>query len=118
PPFSYLGQGQPPHPVDVSWKDRTWFTGGAFSVVARTALVAFALAWVQLRAGGGTVRRPRALAAPRRLAAVGLGVVAVAGLTGVRCRWLFDVATYTSWCWLAAVGGVPASQLVGLVLRG
>ncbi|HEY8527485.1 MAG TPA: carbohydrate ABC transporter permease [Acidimicrobiales bacterium] len=118
PPFSYLGQGQPPHPVDVSWKDRTWFTGGAFSVVARTALVAFALAWVQLRAGGGTVRRPRALAAPRRLAAVVLGVVAVAGLTSALFRALFERSPNTSWWWFAAVVGVTATQLVGLVERG
>ena len=62
PPFDYINAGKPLHPVDVDWKDRTWLTGGAFSVVARTAVVALALAWVQLRAAGGTVRHPAPLA--------------------------------------------------------
>ena len=69
PPFDYINAGKPLHPVHVDWKDRTWLTGGAFSVVARTAVVALALAWVQLRAAGGTLRHPAPLASPRRIAA-------------------------------------------------
>jgi sn-glycerol 3-phosphate transport system permease protein len=118
PPFTYYGQGQPPHPVGVSWKDRTWFTGGALSVIVRTLLVVLALAWVQLQAAGGTLRRPAPLADARRLAAVVLGVVALALLSGELFQSLFDRSTATSWWWAATIVGVAATQLVGLVGRG
>jgi sn-glycerol 3-phosphate transport system permease protein len=118
PPFTYFGQGQPPHPVAVDWKDRTWFTGGGFSVVVRTLLVALALAWVQLRAAGGTVRRPAPLADARRLGAVVLGVVALTLLSGELFQSLYDRSSATSWWWTATIVGVAATQLVGLVERG
>jgi sn-glycerol 3-phosphate transport system permease protein len=117
PPFTYFGHGQPPHPVAVDWKDRTWFTGGAFSVVVRTLLVAVALAWVQLRAAGGTVRRPAPLLDARRLGAVVLGVVALTVLTGELFQSLYDRSSATSWWWTATIVGVAATQLVGLVER-
>jgi sn-glycerol 3-phosphate transport system permease protein len=115
PPFTYFGRGQPPHPVAVDWKDRTWFTGGAFSVTVRTALVALALAWVQLRAAGGTVRRPAPLVAARPLAAVVLGVVALALLSSELFQSMFDRSSATSWWWAATIIAVAATQLVGLL---
>src|SRR5687768_8973532 len=60
PPFDYIAAGKPLHPVNVDWKDRTWFTGGAFSVVVRTAVVALFLSWVQVRAAGGSLRHATA----------------------------------------------------------
>src|ERR671910_3642793 len=70
PPFTYLDAGKPLHPVAVDWKDRTWFTGGAFSVVARTLVVGVFLGWVQLRAAGGHLRDVAILGAPRRVLAI------------------------------------------------
>ena len=114
PPFDYINAGKPLHPVNVDWKDRTWLSGGAFSVVARTAVVALALAWVQLRAAGGTLRHPALLATPRRLLAVVAGVVVL----GVLVTGIWDAALHRSsatlWWWLAAYAGVAATQLIGL----
>jgi sn-glycerol 3-phosphate transport system permease protein len=104
--------------VGVSWKDRTWFTGGALSVIVRSLLVVLALAWVQLQAAGGSLRRPAPLAEPRRLAAVVLGVVALALLSGELFQSLFDRSSATSWWWAATIVGVAATQLVGLVGQG
>jgi hypothetical protein len=59
PPFPYIGEGQPPHPVAVSWKDRTWSSGGAVSVVGRTLLVLPS-------PGGSCGLRPGPSAAPAR----------------------------------------------------
>ena len=114
PPFDYINAGKPLHPVNVDWKDRSWLSGGAFSVVARTAVVALALAWVQLRAAGGTLRHPALLATPRRLLAVVAGVVVL----GVLVTGIWDAALHRSsatlWWWLAAYAGVAATQLIGL----
>ena len=71
PPFTYLAAGKPLHPVAVDWKDRSWFDGGAFSVVART-LVVVAGAGMGAAQGRGR-RRPgnlSPLASPRRSVAV------------------------------------------------
>ncbi|MGH9260652.1 MAG: hypothetical protein ACRD08_12265, partial [Acidimicrobiales bacterium] len=69
PPFQWVEAGRPLHPVDVDWKDRTWFTGGVVSVVLRTLVVVLALAWVQLKAAGGHLRDLSSLATPRRVLA-------------------------------------------------
>ena len=114
PPFDYINAGKPLHPVSVDWKDRTWLTGGPFSVVARTALVALALAWVQLRAAGGTVRHLAALRAPRRIAAVVVGVIVLAVLVSGIWNSAFDRSGTTGWWWAAAFVGVAATQLIGL----
>ncbi|HEX5365302.1 MAG TPA: ABC transporter permease subunit [Acidimicrobiales bacterium] len=114
PPFAYLGAGNPLHPVAVAWKDRSWLSGGAASVVARTAVVALALAWVQLRAAGGSARHPGPLASPRRLAAVASGVVVLATLVGGIWEAARDRSPATPWWWVAAIAGVAATQLVGL----
>jgi sn-glycerol 3-phosphate transport system permease protein len=118
PPFDYLRAGKPLHPVAVEWKDRTWLSGGAFSVVGRTLLVALLLAWVQLKAAGGGMRDLAPLAAPRRVAAVVGGVVAVAVLTGFVWAASFDRAASTSFWWIAAIAVVGATQFVGFAGRG
>jgi sn-glycerol 3-phosphate transport system permease protein len=113
PPFRYIDEGKPLHPVAVDWKDRTWLSGGAFSVVARTLVVAVALAWVQLRMGGGRLRAPAPLASPRRIAAVAAGVVVVAVLAGQVWSASLDRAASTPAWWLAAVVALAATQLGG-----
>ncbi|HEX8804150.1 MAG TPA: carbohydrate ABC transporter permease [Acidimicrobiales bacterium] len=115
PPFEYLAEGKPYHPVGVEWKDRTWFTGGAVSVVLRTLVVALALAWVQLRAAGGGPRHLSPLVDARRLAAVGAGVVAVALLSGRIWTASLERSPSTAWWWLVAIVVVAATQVVGLV---
>ena len=47
PPFTYVAQGRPLHPVAVSWQDRTWFTGGIASLAFRTVIVLLLFAWLQ-----------------------------------------------------------------------
>jgi sn-glycerol 3-phosphate transport system permease protein len=113
PPFRYLDAGQPLHPVSVDWKDRTWLSGGAWSVVLRTAVVIVALGWVQLRAAGGGWRDLGLLAAPRRVAAIVAGVVATAVLAGQVWASALDRSAATPWWWLAAIVGVAATQLIG-----
>lgn len=116
PPFIYINEGKPLHPVAVQWKDRSWLSGGAFSVAARTLVVVVALAWVQLKVAGGSVRRLAPLASPRRLAAVAAGLVAVAVLADRIWASSLDRSTATPWWWLAAVVAVAVTQLAGFGL--
>ncbi len=113
PPFLYLDAGQPLHPVAVDWKDRTWLSGGAVSVVLRTAVVVLVLAWVQLRAAGGALRDVALLGAPRRAAAIGTGVVATGLLATQVWAAALERSSATPWWWLAAIVGVGATQLIG-----
>jgi sn-glycerol 3-phosphate transport system permease protein len=113
PPFPYINEGKPLHPVAVDWKDRTWLSGGAFSVVARTLVVAVMLAWVQLKAGGGALRHLAPLSSPRRILAVVAGVVVVAVLAGQVWAASVDRASSTAWWWLAAIVAVALTQLIG-----
>jgi len=113
PPFAYINEGKPLHPVAVGWKDRTWLSGGAFSVVARTLIVVVVLAWVQLRVAGGRMRNLRPLATPRRIAAVVAGTVVVTVLADQVWAAAVDRASDTAWWWLAAIVAVAVTQLVG-----
>ncbi|MFS8481303.1 MAG: carbohydrate ABC transporter permease [Acidimicrobiia bacterium] len=118
PPFPYINEGKPLHPVAVQWKDRGWLDGGAVSVVLRTLVVVAALAWVQLRAAGGTLRAPAPLVrSPRRLAAVVAGTVAVAALASQVWSAAVDRSTSTPAWWLATIAAVAATQLVGFGLH-
>jgi sn-glycerol 3-phosphate transport system permease protein len=113
PPFQYINEGKPLHPVAVDWKDRTWLSGGIFSVVARTLVVVVALAWVQLKVGRGSLHRLAPLASPRRILAVAAGVVVVALLANKVWAASVDRASSTAWWWLAAIVAVAATQLIG-----
>jgi sn-glycerol 3-phosphate transport system permease protein len=113
PPFTYFDEGKPLHPVAIDWKDRTWFTGGAFSVLARTLVVVAALGWLQLRAAGGHARDLALLTTPRRLAAIAAGAVATMLLASATWGALHDRASTTAWWWLAGVVAVAATQLAG-----
>ncbi|HEY7068558.1 MAG TPA: carbohydrate ABC transporter permease [Acidimicrobiales bacterium] len=113
PPFDYLNAGAPLHPVSVQWKDRTWLTGGVFSVVVRTLIVVAALAWVQLKVAGGTVRHPRALTSPRRLVAVAAGTVATAAMASQIWAAALDRSPSTPAWWLGSVVLIGATQVIG-----
>ena len=105
PPFDYIAAGRPLHPVNVDWKDRTWLDGGVVSVVLRTAVVVLALAWVQLKVAGGTIRDLGLLATPRRVVAIVAGTVATAVLAGQVWASSVERSGATLLWWLVAVGG-------------
>jgi sn-glycerol 3-phosphate transport system permease protein len=113
PPFDYLNAGTPLHPVNIDWKDRTWLSGGAFSVIVRTLIVVGALAWVQLKVAGGSVRHPRALATPRRLVAVAAGTVATGVMASQIWAASLDRSPSTPLWWLGSVVLVGATQVIG-----
>jgi sn-glycerol 3-phosphate transport system permease protein len=106
------------HPVDVAWKDRTWFTGGTFSVVLRSLVLLAVMLWVQLRAAGGRVLRPGPLLKPRRLAAALAGFVALMFLSG----WIIDALvardSTTPARFVGAMTLLGLTQLVGFVDPG
>lgn len=119
PPPAYLAEGKPLHPVAVDWKDRTWWSGGAFSVVARTLVVLLIVALTQIKAAGGRgFGDAAALRQPRVLAAVVGGVAAVAGLTTPIFTALFDRASSTTLWFVVAMAVVAATQLVGFLQPG
>jgi sn-glycerol 3-phosphate transport system permease protein len=101
------------HPVDVTWKDRTWFTGGAFSVLARSLVLLVIVMWVQLRAAGGRVIHPAPLLNPRRLVAALASFVAVALLSGQTIQALVERSTATTAWFLGSMAVVAATLLVG-----
>jgi sn-glycerol 3-phosphate transport system permease protein len=114
PPPAYLEAGRPLHPVAVDWKDRTWFTGGAFSVVARTLVVLLILALTQIKAAGGRgFGDLTALRRPRVLAAVLGGLVAVMVLSSLIFVSLFDRSSATTLWFVVAMVVVAATQFVG-----
>jgi sn-glycerol 3-phosphate transport system permease protein len=113
PPFDYIAAGSPLHPVNVDWKDRTWLDGGALSVFLRTAVVVGALAWVQLKVAGGGIGTLRLLATPRRVLAIVAGSVVTAVLAGQVWAASVERSALTPLWWLAAIGAVALTQLVG-----
>ena len=117
PPFQYFDAGKPLHPVAVDWKDKGWLDGGAFSVVARTLVVALALAWIQLRAGGGRLGHLAPLASPRRVVAVVAGVVAVGAFAGQIWQASADRSAAPPWWWLRGIVALALTQLIGFGLR-
>jgi sn-glycerol 3-phosphate transport system permease protein len=105
------------HPVDVAWKDRTWFGGGAASVVLRSLALLGVLLWVQLRAAGGRVAHPAPLWHGRRLVAAVAGSVATAALTGPILGALTDRAATTPAWFAGSMAVVGATQLAGFADR-
>ena len=114
PPFTYVDAGKPLHPVDVNWKDRTWFTGGAFSLVARTFVVLVVFAWINRALAGWGSGIKAAMADWRNLlATVGATAVLAVGLGPVYSS--FHAADGRSeWWTLLAVVLVSASLVPAL----
>lgn len=118
PPFPYIEAGQPWHPVSVDWKDRTWFSGGAGSVLGRSLVLIAALAWIHLKAAGGSIRHLTPLLTPQRVVAVVLGFAAIALLSGEVIGALAEGSPATP-VWLASsVAVVALTQLLGFAQRG
>jgi sn-glycerol 3-phosphate transport system permease protein len=112
PPFTYVAQGRPLHPVAVSWQDRTWFTGGIASLAFRTVIVLLLFAWLQKVASGVSFRE-KAFYVPSRIVAVVGGTVVLALAMGPVFQSLFEADGNTLVVVLLAMALVAATQLWG-----
>jgi sn-glycerol 3-phosphate transport system permease protein len=114
PPFVYVEAGKPLHPVNVAWKDRTWFTGGAFSVLARTAVVLVVFTWAnKLLVGWDTADRRTVLGWRNLLATVGATVVLAVSL-GPAYRSFHAADGNSEWWTLLAMALVSATLVPAL----
>ncbi|QXC62893.1 carbohydrate ABC transporter permease [Aquihabitans sp. G128] len=118
PPFQWVNKGRPPYPVEIAWKDRTWFTGGPVSLVGRTLVVLFLFAWLQKVAADLPWTRWRQLLTPARLVAILGGTVVLAVATGPAFASLHDADGRSQWLVLAAMVAVFATQLWGYLDGG
>jgi sn-glycerol 3-phosphate transport system permease protein len=146
PPFAYVNAGRPWHPVRVDWKDRTWFSGGLWSVYGRTLVAFVAFTWAQKAGGGADLRwnapKPKGaagrvgaavltiasgLALPAavtawktlgrvRFASVVAGTVALALVTGPVFQSLDRADGDTQLWWLLATVVVAATQVPGFLV--
>lgn len=112
-PPRFITAGTPLHPVAVEWTDRTWFSGGAASLLARSAILLFVLAWLQLRAAGGRLGNLAPLRNPRRVVAVLVGFVAICLLSGRVIASLVDRSPETTAWFLGSMAVVAATQMIG-----
>ncbi len=112
PPFTYVNEGRPLHPVAVSWQDRTWFTGGIASLVFRTVIVFLLLAWLQRVASGGSWR-DKAIWSPARLVAVVGGTAVLAVAMGPVFQSLYEKDGNTLVVTVVAMVLVAATQVWG-----
>jgi sn-glycerol 3-phosphate transport system permease protein len=117
-PFPYIQAGQPWRPVAVDWKDRTWFSGGAFSVVARSLVLLAVLAWIHLKAAKGGSRNFAPLWRPYRIAAIALGFAAIALLSGEIIAALHGPSSATAAWFVGSIGVVALTQFPGFVHPG
>jgi sn-glycerol 3-phosphate transport system permease protein len=114
---SYVTQDKPLHPVAVQWVDRTWVSGGPFSVLFRTILVVLTLAWIQKVGARITWREWRELLRPMRLVAIVGGTVAVAALLSPAFRSLHAVDG-KSQLWIGgAMVALAITQAIGFADR-
>jgi sn-glycerol 3-phosphate transport system permease protein len=112
PPFTYVSQGRPLHPVAVSWQDRTWFTGGFASLGFRTVIVFLLLAWLQGVAAGVPWRTKAFWGPPRIVATVG-GTAALAVAMGPVFQSLYQKDGNTLLVTVIAMAVVAATQVWG-----
>lgn len=113
-PFTWATSGKPLHPVHVEWKDRTWFTGGATSVIVRTAVVLAVFGWVQKVAASLTWRRWRELLTPARLVSSVGSTAVMALLLGPTYRSLRAADGNSQWWIVATMVAVALTLLPGL----
>lgn len=111
PPFVYVNRGRPLHPVAVDWKDRTWWTGGALSVVVRTLVVLLLLAWFHKMASGRGWKPLSGLATPGRLVAVVGGTIVFAFAMGPVFQSFYEADGNSGVLFLVAVVLVAATQV-------
>ena len=118
PPFVYVDAGKPLHPVNVDWKDRTWFTGGLFSVVARTVVVLVVFTWAN-RALVGWDRGWRAASQSWQNVLATAGATVVLAISVGPAVGSFHAADGNSQWWtLAAMALVSATLVPALAVNG
>lgn len=117
PPFQWVNAGRPAYPVEIDWKDRTWFTGGIVSIVVRTFVVALVLAWLQKVASEVSWRTKAFWADPARLVAIVGGTVVLALVTGPVFQSFHSVDGNTGVLVVAAMLAVTATQVWGFLGR-
>ena len=118
PPFVYVDAGKPLHPVNVDWKDRTWFTGGLFSVVARTVVVLVVFTWAN-RALVGWDRGWRAASQSWQNVLATAGATVVLAISVGPAFGSFHAADGNSQWWtLAAMALVSATLVPALAVNG
>jgi sn-glycerol 3-phosphate transport system permease protein len=115
PPFQYVNAGKPLHPVQVAWKDRTWFSGGVISVVVRTFVIGFLFAWLHKVARGISWRDWRDLLDPSGLLAIVGGTLVLAATTSPVFQSLHDADGRTLGLILLSMALVSATQVWGFV---
>lgn len=118
PPFVWVNAGRPTFPVDVVWKDRTWWSGGALSVGARTLLVLFILAWLQKVAADVRWTQWRTLMTRGRLIAIVGGTVAVAVTSSPVYQSFSDADGNSGLLFALSVAVVAATQWPGFRCSG
>ena len=118
PPFVYVDAGKPLHPVNVDWKDRTWFTGGLFSVGARTVVVLVVFTWAN-RALVGWDRGWRAASQSWQNVLATAGATVVLAISVGPAFGSFHAADGNSQWWtLAAMALVSATLVPALAVNG
>src|SRR5690606_15007478 len=101
-PFAWA-VSRPLHPVGVDWKDRTWFSGGALSVVVRTLAVLVLFTWLQRAVAGITWRQWRTLLKPAHLVSIVGATVAFTIALGPAYRSLHDADGNSQWWIIGAI---------------
>lgn len=117
PPFTYVNEGRPAHPVAVSWQDRTWWTGGIASLLFRTVVIVLLFAWLQKVASGRSWREP-GFWTPSRVVAVVGGAVALAVTSSLVFQSLYEADGSTAALALLAIVVVAATQVWGYATGG
>ena len=115
PPFIYVEAGKPLHPVNVDWKDRTWFTGGAFSVVARTLVVLVVFTWANKLMVGWDLAGRRVVREWRNLLAT-VGATVVLAVSLGPAFGSFPAADGNSEWWILLAMALVSATLVPALL--
>lgn len=114
-PFAWVFAGKPLHPVEVDWKDRTWFSGGAFSAAVRTLLVVAFFAWFNRVTSGRSWKDWSSFLAPAPLASIVGASLAFTVLLGPTYQSLHAADGKSQWWILATMAAVGAMLVPGLV---
>lgn len=113
PPLDYLHAGKPLHPVNVTWKDRSWVSGGAVSVIGRTIVVLLVLAMLQRSASSHDRWRAPGLVTPARVGAVVGGTVVIGIGSSFAWSSLLAKDGRTAVIVIVTILALAATQLVG-----
>lgn len=118
PPFAYVLAGKPLHPIEIDWKDRTWFSGGFVSAGLRTLVVVLFFAWIQRIAAGVPWKQWRRLLEPARLVSILAPAVGLMVLLGPTYQSLYASDGKSEWWILATMAVVAITLMPGLLAGG